>query len=206
VAEVAAQGAIDRVIDARSEPGVIRALTKDLPDETVLFVSSSMPIRDIEWFGHPSSPHRVLSNRGANGIDGVLATAVGVASARPRQPVVAIVGDLAFLYDAGALLWSTRRDVDLTIVVLDNDGGGIFSFLPQRLSIDRDRFEQLFGTPHGVDVRAIAAAYGVPTVDRVGDGSGVRLVHIRTDRDRNVEIHAELNAAIVAAVDETLQL
>jgi 2-succinyl-5-enolpyruvyl-6-hydroxy-3-cyclohexene-1-carboxylate synthase len=205
LAEAAAQAAIDRTIDPHSEPGVIRSLTRDVPEDTVLFVSSSMPIRDIEWFGHPASRHRVLSNRGANGIDGIVATALGVASAQPTRPVVAMVGDLAFLYNASALLWATARDVDLTFVVLDNDGGGIFSFLPQRDALDAAQFETLFGTPHGIDIAAVAAAYGVPTVARVGDGNGVRVVRVRTDRARNVEAHRRLNDAIVAAVDAVAQ-
>jgi 2-succinyl-5-enolpyruvyl-6-hydroxy-3-cyclohexene-1-carboxylate synthase len=195
--EAAAQSAIDSALAAygetATEPGTLRRITREAAPDTVLFVSSSMPIRDLEWFGHPSSTHRVLANRGANGIDGVLATALGVAAAAgPSTPVVAVVGDLAFLYDVSALLWAARRDVDLTIVVVDNDGGGIFSFLPQRTGVDRDRFEALFGTPHGVDLDALAAAYGV------------RIVRVRTDRDANVAVHAELNAAIAMAATAAL--
>jgi 2-succinyl-5-enolpyruvyl-6-hydroxy-3-cyclohexene-1-carboxylate synthase len=200
-AERAAQAAIDATLapganaDAAdggvTEPGTLRAITRDTPADATLFVSSSMPIRDIEWFGHPSSTHRVLANRGANGIDGVVATALGVAAAADG-PVVAVVGDLAFLYDSSALLWAAQRDVDLTIVVVDNDGGGIFSFLPQRTGVADDRFESLFGTPHGVDIEALAAVHGM------------RIVHVRTERDANVAVHAELNAAIAAAVRSVL--
>lgn len=203
-AEAAAQTAIDEALAADAigvtEPGIIRALTRDLPQDATIFVSSSMPIRDIEWFGDPASTHRVLSNRGANGIDGVVSTALGVAAADPSTPVVAVVGDLAFLYDTGALLWAARRDVDLTIVVIDNDGGGIFSFLPQRDHVDASRFETYFGTPHGVDIRALAALHQIPVVDHVGEGSGVRLLVVRSERDRNVDVHRRLNDAIAAAV------
>ena len=202
-AESAAQAAIDDVLGGAgvSEPGVIRSLTRDLPSGTALFASSSMPIRDLEWFGHPSSRHLVFSNRGANGIDGVVATSLGVAAADSNRPVVAVVGDLAFLYDSSALLWAASRDVDLTIVVLDNDGGGIFSFLPQRADVDTATFEQLFGTPHGVDLSALAAVHGIPVIARAGDGErGVRMVHVRTDRDDNVALHAVIHAAVAEAV------
>lgn len=205
-AERRAQTAIDAVLASSTdptEPGVIRHLTRDADPATTFFVSSSMPIRDIEWFGHPASAHRVLSNRGANGIDGVVSTALGVAAADPATPVVAVVGDLAFLYDSSALLWAVRREVDLTIVVLDNDGGGIFSFLPQRTELEAALFERYFGTPHGVDLAALAAVHGIEVLDSVRDvgrGKGVRMVHVRTDRDANVAVHDELQEAIVAAV------
>ena len=97
----------------------------------------------------------VLSNRGVNGIDGVLSTAIGVALGG-GVPTVALVGDLAFLYDAGALLWSSRRELALTVVVVDNDGGGIFSFLPQAAALPKGQFERYWGTPHGADLAAIA--------------------------------------------------
>ena len=205
-AEQRAQEAIEGVLRGSgelTEPGVIRVLTREAGADTTFFVSSSMPIRDIEWFGHPSSTHRVLSNRGANGIDGVVSTALGVAAADPERPVVAIVGDLAFLYDASALLWAARRDVDLTIVVVDNDGGGIFSFLPQRAELEPATFERFFGTPHGVDLRALAAVHGIRLLDSISDierGRGVRLLHVRTDRDANVVAHDQLQQAISNAL------
>ncbi len=93
-------------------------------------VSSSMPVRDVEWFGPPRSDVSVFSNRGANGIDGVVATAVGVAIT--GVPTVCLIGDVALLHDASSLSGLRSRNIDLTIVVIDNDGGGIFSFLPQR--------------------------------------------------------------------------
>jgi 2-succinyl-5-enolpyruvyl-6-hydroxy-3-cyclohexene-1-carboxylate synthase len=202
-AERVAQRAIDDVLRERAEatePGVIRDLTRDAPHNATFFVSSSMPIRDLEWFGHPASRHRVLSNRGANGIDGVVATALGVATVDPTAPTIAIVGDLAFLYDSSALVWAATRAVDLTIVVIDNGGGGIFSFLPQRESVRYDRFEQLFGTPHHVDISGLAGVHGIQTVSSPREGSGVRLVHVRTDRDSNVAVHAELNQAVATAI------
>jgi 2-succinyl-5-enolpyruvyl-6-hydroxy-3-cyclohexene-1-carboxylate synthase len=222
LAEAAAQAAIDRTLSGHpevTEPGVARTLVDVLPAGASLFVSSSMPVRDVEWFGRPRRDLRVLANRGANGIDGIVSTALGVAAAGAlgvaaagRGPVAALVGDLAFVYDAGALLWAVDRGVDLVIVVVDNNGGGIFSFLPQAAALPPARFEQLWGTPHGIDLAALAAAYRVPVsrvdrADQVGPavsaavaGGGVRVVHVRTDREANVAMHAEIGTAVAAAV------
>jgi 2-succinyl-5-enolpyruvyl-6-hydroxy-3-cyclohexene-1-carboxylate synthase len=211
--DAAAQAAIDGVLaghEEATEPGVARSLTASLPADVSLFVSSSMPIRDVEWFGHPSSAHRVLANRGANGIDGIVSTALGVAAT--GGPTVCLLGDLAFLYDAGGLLGAVGRDVTCTFVVVDNGGGGIFSFLPQATALAPARFEQLFGTPQVVDLVALAGAHGVrgvvvdraadvvPSVERSLAAGGVGLVVVRTDRAANVAVHDELHAAVTAAV------
>ncbi len=168
--------------------------------------SSSMPIRDLEWFGIGRSDLRVIANRGANGIDGVVSTAVGVAASGVRTTL--LVGDVAFLHDSNGLLGLQDRDLDLTVVVLDNDGGGIFSFLPQRTSLPGDRFERLFGTPHGLDLVDLARAFGVTassasTTDDLDAGRGTRVVDVETDRDRNVELHERLGRAVGHALDET---
>jgi 2-succinyl-5-enolpyruvyl-6-hydroxy-3-cyclohexene-1-carboxylate synthase len=212
-AEAAAQAAIATVLGARpdlTEPGVARALTGALGPGTTLFVASSMPVRDVEWYGDPAMACRVVANRGANGIDGLVSTALGLA-AGAGGPVVALLGDLAFLHDAGGLLGAARRGVDCCAVVVDNDGGGIFSFLPQAALPDA-QFERLWGTPHGIDLAALAAVHGVPTtpaasagalvaaVDEARRAGGVRLVHVRTDRAANVAVHAELHAAVAAAL------
>jgi 2-succinyl-5-enolpyruvyl-6-hydroxy-3-cyclohexene-1-carboxylate synthase len=201
-AEEFAQRAIeDRIssLDASSEPAVARRLLASLPDGAALVVSSSMPVRDLEWFGAPRLGVDVFSNRGANGIDGVVSTAVGVALAR-RSPTALLIGDVALLHDTNGLLNAATRGIDLTIVVVDNDGGGIFSFLPQATELGADVFERLFGTPHGVDVAALAAVHGIPEVADAGEGSGVRLVRVRTDRAENVTVHEELNRAVVDAL------
>jgi 2-succinyl-5-enolpyruvyl-6-hydroxy-3-cyclohexene-1-carboxylate synthase len=193
-----------------TEPAVAVEALAAVPEGGALVVSSSMPVRDLEWFAPPRTGVRVLSNRGANGIDGVTSTAVGVALS--GVPTVLLTGDLAFLHDTNALLGLARRDPPLVIVVVDNDGGGIFHFLPQRSALPGDRFEQLFGTPHGADLVTLAAAHGIPAV-RVGSRAGLRaalagaltrggarVVVVATDRDANVAVHAELNAAVAAAV------
>lgn len=194
-----------------SEPAVARAALAGVPDGGLLVASSSMPVRDIEWYGAPRRGAVVLSNRGANGIDGVVSTAVG-ASLASGQPTVALLGDLAFLYDAGALLWAPARPLRLSLVVIDNDGGGIFSFLPQAAALEPDRFERYWGTPHGLDLLRVASAYGVETsaiAERDGLETflaraarpGVRMAVVRSDRAANVAAHDRLHAAVAAAVD-----
>lgn len=202
-----AEQAIAAALDAQaelSEPGVARTIATSLPDEATLVVASSMPVRDLEWFGGPAA--RAHANRGANGIDGVVSTALGVALA--GQPTVAVVGDIAFVHDGGALTALRQRGGDLRIVVIDNDGGGIFSFLPQATSLDPDRFEQLFGTPHGTDVVALAGAHGIDaaTVTTAAQLTsrlarhGPSVTRVPTGRAANVAIHDELNAAVAAAL------
>ncbi|HEU5084347.1 MAG TPA: 2-succinyl-5-enolpyruvyl-6-hydroxy-3-cyclohexene-1-carboxylic-acid synthase [Acidimicrobiales bacterium] len=205
VADELAQQAIDDVLAEHplSEPGVARQLTRALPPGAALVSSSSMPVRDVEWFGVPRADLRHLANRGANGIDGVVSTAVGVAAAGVRTSL--LIGDLAFLHDSNGLLGLADRGLDLTIVVLDNDGGGIFSFLPQRRQLPPERFERLFGTPHGLDLVALARAHGVDaewvrSPDELAWRAGTRVLVVRTDRDDNVALHDKLHAAVADAV------
>lgn len=213
-AENLAQHAIDEVLSAESaitDPAVARSLSRSVPAEVTLLTSSSMPVRDLEWFGHPGSAHRVLANRGANGIDGVVSTALG-AAAGGSAPVVAILGDLAFLHDATGLLGAPSRPGDCVFVVVDNDGGGIFSFLPQARTTPFDVFERVFGTPHGLDLGAVAAAYGVAArqagtvdeltteVERGLSAGGTHVVVVRTDRAANVSLHDRLHHAVAEAV------
>jgi 2-succinyl-5-enolpyruvyl-6-hydroxy-3-cyclohexene-1-carboxylate synthase len=202
-----AEVAIDELLDrqpALTEPAVARVVARSLPPGAELVVASSMPVRDLEWYGGPTA--RAHANRGANGIDGVVSTALGVALAGP--PTVALVGDIAFVHDAGALTALRTRDADLRIVVVDNDGGGIFSFLPQATDLAGERFEQLFGTPHGTDVVALAVAHGLDAVSVTSPAElaaritqpGPSVTRVATDRQANVAVHAELNAAVVAAL------
>jgi 2-succinyl-5-enolpyruvyl-6-hydroxy-3-cyclohexene-1-carboxylate synthase len=213
-AEEAAQAAFDRVLAGReelTEPAVARSLMAALPDGATLVVSSSMPVRDLEWYGRPRAGVRVLANRGANGIDGVVSTAVGVALASDG-PTALLIGDLALLHDSGGLLGLADRGVDLAIVVVDNRGGGIFSFLPQSGALPRDRFERLFATPHDVDLASLVAVHGLAAL-RVHDADGLSpalsaavltpgplVVVAPTDRSANVAVHDELHAAVATAV------
>jgi 2-succinyl-5-enolpyruvyl-6-hydroxy-3-cyclohexene-1-carboxylate synthase len=184
---------------------VARRLVAAMPDGGTVVTSSSMPVRDVEWYAAPRDGVRVVANRGANGIDGVVSTAVGVAVAS-SAPTALLIGDIALLHDSNGLLGLRERSVDLTIVCVDNDGGGIFSFLPQATALERELFELLFGTPHGADLRAVAGAHSVDVLDIDGledalrAGPGARMVWARTDRDDNVRVHAAVNEAVRAAL------
>lgn len=235
-AELAARGAIASVVDGQlpgpptaaadagaptgaqawTEPAVARRLVAALPPGTSLVVSSSMPVRDVEAFGATrTDPVHVYANRGANGIDGVVSTALGVAMA--SGPTVALVGDLAFLHDVSALVGPRGEAAPLTVVVADNGGGGIFSFLPPAAALDPDAFEALFGTPQSADVLAVAGGFGwvveeigpdaapdalAGALARSADRGGRTVIRVvLPDRAANVAAHDRLNAAVVAAVD-----
>ena len=213
-AEARAQATIDVALEeigALCDPSVSRLVTRTVPDGTQLVVSSSMPVRDLEWFGAARSGLTVHANRGANGIDGIVSTAIGVALGSKR-PTVLLIGDLAFVHDSSALVALARRELDLTIVVTDNDGGAIFSFLPQATALPAERFEQLFGTPHHTDIPALAAAHGIPSASPTSTEQlrddlqsfvgtpGTHVVQVRTERRENVRIHAVINDAVVAAI------
>jgi len=215
-AEASAQAALDSTLARHrelTEPAVARMVADALPDGAALVASSSMPVRDLEWYARPREGLRYFSNRGANGIDGVVSSAMGVAAAWPG-PTTALLGDLAFLYDINGLLApSGGTDVSCTFVVVDNDGGGIFSFLPQATALDPDRFERLLGTPHGLDLCAVAEAHGAEAcvatsiaeladavTEREPGNGGVRVVVVRTDRTANVAVHDELHQAVASAL------
>jgi 2-succinyl-5-enolpyruvyl-6-hydroxy-3-cyclohexene-1-carboxylate synthase len=203
-----------------SEPGIARQVVELVPPASTVFSSSSMPIRDLEWFApRRHGAPRILANRGANGIDGVTSTLLGIASSASSSapggpPVVGIVGDLAFLHDLSALVWGTFEELPAaTIVLIDNAGGGIFNFLAYPGQLDHATFERAFGTPQRVDVAAVASAFGI-AVAEVADGpsfekaftsaitsGSLSIVLCRTERVANVELHQQLNAAIVREVD-----
>ena len=221
-AERRARAAIDHVLDGAGtldagavyEGVLARDLAAALPDGAALVVASSLPVRALEWCMAPRDGLTVYSNRGANGIDGFVSTAFGVATASASasgtsSPVVALCGDLCFLHDTNGLLDAaagapvTRAQV--TLVVIDNDGGGIFSYLPQH---ELPEFETLFGTPHGLDLVAVARAHGV-TAERVADlgalkdaiaAGETRVLVVPVDRATSVERHRALWAAVAGAV------
>jgi 2-succinyl-5-enolpyruvyl-6-hydroxy-3-cyclohexene-1-carboxylate synthase len=200
--------------DEPTEPGIARAVVDALPDGSNLLVGSSMPIRDVEWYASAREGLRVLANRGANGIDGIVSTAVGLSLTSPG-PMAALLGDLAFLHDTGGLALLARQRCDLALVVVDNDGGGIFSFLPQASALERARFEELFGTPHGLDLAAIVSAHGIPVevarrgrdvglaIENAVEVDGPRVVVVETDRSRNVEVHDAIHSAVADALGAT---
>jgi 2-succinyl-5-enolpyruvyl-6-hydroxy-3-cyclohexene-1-carboxylate synthase len=212
-ADRAAAGAIANVLGGRpdlSEPRVAAELGVRLPPEATLVVASSMPIRDVEtFFPARPAPPRVLANRGANGIDGTASTAFGVAAAA-RGPVVLLTGDVALLHDVGGLLAARRLGLPLAIVLLDNDGGGIFHFLP--VAGEGAAFEEHVATPHGLDFAHVAALYGLDhervaapepfraALDRALVSDHATLIHIRTDREDNVALHRAVWEAVRAAV------
>lgn len=196
-------------IDVPTDPRVARDTVAAVPAGGTLLVASSMPVRDVETFSAARDDIEFVANRGTNGIDGFTSTAVGYALGSPG-PTVALVGDLCFLHDANGLLGATERGIDLTLVVVDNRGGGIFSFLPQAES--PEHFETLFGTPQPVDPAALAALHGLtvlevvaseaigPAVRAAIDAGGVRVVVVRTDRATNVRRHRDAFAAVAAAL------
>lgn len=205
-AESAARSVMQRLLHDESrlsEPGVARTLAASLAAGSQLFVSSSMPVRDLEWYAAASDHLHVMSNRGANGIDGVVSSAVGAALGTARTTAL-LIGDVAFLHDSNGLLRLASRGVDVRIVVVDNRGGGIFSFLPQRSTMSDERFEQLFGTPHETDLAALATAHGVACEAASTTAQlraaiaqpGPRVIIVRTDRSENVARHDELHSAV----------
>jgi 2-succinyl-5-enolpyruvyl-6-hydroxy-3-cyclohexene-1-carboxylate synthase len=195
------------------EPQATRALAEALPEGALLFAASSMPVRDLDAF-LPAGPRalRILANRGANGIDGTVSSALGAAAAGDA-PAALLAGDLAFLHDAGGLLAARAQGIGLLAVVLDNDGGGIFSFLPIAEQRERVAFEKLFRTPHGLDLRRVAEAYGARS-ERVDSAlhlraaakdalarGGAHVLVVPVDRDRNVAHFRALAGAVARAID-----
>lgn len=208
-AERAARDAVDTVLRSEELSGVGSVVTfaRSLPDDAAIVVSSSMPIRDLEWFAGSLGRRRVFSNRGANGIDGVIATAIGVATEH-RGPVGVLIGDVATLHDSSSLAALSSRGLDVRILVVDNDGGGIFHHLPQKTVLEPAVFELLYGTSHGTDLVALARAHGIDSVvvsdrhelERVASMPGPRLCVVRTDRERDVAAHHLLHRRVAEAL------
>jgi 2-succinyl-5-enolpyruvyl-6-hydroxy-3-cyclohexene-1-carboxylate synthase len=191
--------AMDELFEGR----VFSELARLLPAGGALFAGNSMPVRDLDTF-YPGGPEsaRFLSNRGANGIDGVVSSALG-ASVVLDGPLVLVIGDLSFYHDMNGLLAAKLHDLNATIVLVNNDGGGIFSFLPQ--AAHPEHFEALFGTPHGLDFRPVSDLYGLgyervehwdgfrSAVSESLASSGVQVIEVPApDRSRNVALHRDL--------------
>jgi len=190
--------------DALLEPRAVHELAPLLPDDALLHVSNSMPVRDLDAFMPAGErPLRVYCNRGANGIDGVLSSALG-AAASGRGRVVLLIGDVALLHDLGGLLAARRQALDISVVLLNNDGGGIFSFLPIAEHGESVGFETFFSTPHGVDFEPAAALFGLQhqrvrsweeyrrALTESFERPGVSLIELEIDRDANLKHFRQL--------------
>jgi 2-succinyl-5-enolpyruvyl-6-hydroxy-3-cyclohexene-1-carboxylate synthase len=208
-----ATDAVDALLDSWDQPyegRIARDVAASVPDDGVLVVGSSMPVRDLDAYMRPREGLRVLANRGASGIDGFVSTALGVSAT--GAATTALCGDLTLLHDVGSLIWSAGRGLDCVVVVPNNDGGAIFSFLPQR---ELAEFEELFATPHGLELGAICRAAGarhalveraadlIPAIERAHGAGGVHVVEIPIDRARNVELHAAVHEEVASALGGT---
>ena len=211
-AEQAVREAVDGRLDGLdelSEPGVWSALGRVLRDGDSVLAASSMPVRDLELFLRDGPEGvRFASNRGANGIDGLVSTSAGL-SAGSGARTWAVLGDLALFHDLGGLA-AARDRTDLRLIVIDNAGGGIFHFLPQAEAIPDDEFEALLGTPSGLDPTSAAELFGLTVATpssaaELGDAlaGDARLIVVRTERRRNLDVHRELAEAAAATLSAT---
>ncbi|MEP6758968.1 MAG: thiamine pyrophosphate-dependent enzyme, partial [Actinomycetota bacterium] len=220
VADLLARHAVDLELDTWDEPfegRIARDVASFLPHGASLVVGSSTPVRDLDLFMAPRRPPRiwtapdllhVVGNRGASGIDGLVATTLGVASGS-HGPTFALLGDLSFLYDAGALLWSSRLGTDAVFVVLANGGGQIFSMLGQA---SLPEHEALFTTPHPASIGAVASAARaaharieraadlVPALERAAREGGVQVVEVAIDATLDRARRSDLRAGVAAAL------
>ncbi len=210
----AARGVLRDAVTALGEPfegALPLALADALPDGATLVAGNSMPVRDIDSFFPATNRRiRIVGTRGASGIDGVVSTAAGAAAAR-SGPVALLIGDLSFLHDLNGLWPVGRHGLDLTVLLVNNDGGGIFHFLPQRQQAP-DQFEPWFGTPHGLDLAHAVALHGGRhgVLDGATDITaaiaaalarpGLDVLELRTERDRNVALHRQVWARVAEAV------
>ncbi|GHH37270.1 2-succinyl-5-enolpyruvyl-6-hydroxy-3-cyclohexene-1-carboxylic-acid synthase [Lentzea cavernae] len=197
--------AVDDLLDATPWPTglhVARDLVQAVPSGSLLFVGSSNPIRDVDFVAERRPDVAVHANRGAAGIDGNVSTAIGLATVHDG-PAYALMGDLTFLHDSNGLL--ADRLPDLTIVVLNDDGGGIFSLLEQGAPEHDASFERIFGTPHGTDLTALCAGYRIPhsTVDdqeefrsAIASPKGLQVVEVQAKRDELRALHQRLKATV----------
>lgn len=213
--ESAAWSAIeDDHTDADHEGAYAAATLRALPPGATLFVSSSMPVRDIDAYGRPAPLDiQVLGNRGASGIDGIVSSVMGCAGGG-AGPVVGLIGDLALYHDMNGLLAARDKALHVVFVLVDNDGGGIFHMLPIRDF--EPAFTPYFATPHGLDFRHAARLYGLRFTDAatpaelekaVAAGvkrAGTEIIRVRTDRERNRESHQRTRARVARRVNEIM--
>ncbi|MCL4694573.1 MAG: 2-succinyl-5-enolpyruvyl-6-hydroxy-3-cyclohexene-1-carboxylic-acid synthase [Candidatus Hydrogenedentes bacterium] len=210
----AASTAIDAHLNpalAISEPGLARQISRLVDEGNALFLGNSMPIRDMDVFGDPAGERvAVYANRGASGIDGNIATAAGIALARGCT-VTAVIGDLAALHDLNSLALLGNREAKVILIIINNDGGGIFHFLP--VAERTEQFEQYVGTPHGLAFASAAEQFGLKYARPSGMDSFTAayeaarelpessIIEVQTERESNRALHRELQEAVVAAIE-----
>jgi 2-succinyl-5-enolpyruvyl-6-hydroxy-3-cyclohexene-1-carboxylate synthase len=215
-ADCVAGSAVTAALDADERflsPQLARALWSSLPAGSALYAANSMAIRDLDAFAGPRAESlRLLANRGVNGIDGLVSSSLGAAQAL-QSPTVLWCGDLALLHDVSGLLAGQLHAADLTIVVSNDDGGGIFEYLPVARAVPREVFEPLFAVPHGLDLCALARGLGwqatrvasaeafAAALSRALAG-GLHVIEVPIDRAANTALHMQLNAAVRAALHE----
>lgn len=192
-----------------NEGALIALLRENLPNQSGLFIGNSMPIRDVDTFFSKSDKEvKLLANRGANGIDGVVSTALGAAAV--QQPMFLVIGDLSFYHDMNGLLMAQKYGINLTILLINNNGGGIFSFLPQ--SALPKYFETLFGTELNIEFKKVAELYSgnyhhvteweqlYDALDHASFNKGLDIIEIQTNRYENVEAHKTLFAKVAESL------
>ena len=209
-----ARAALDAALSAESRlltPQVARSLWSALPEGATLYAANSMAIRELDAFAGPrASRLKVLANRGVNGIDGQVSAALG-ASAALAVPTVLWCGDLALLHDVSGLLAGRLHATDLTVVVTNDDGGGIFEYLPVAGAVPREVFEEMFAVPHGLDLGELARGFGwdfarVESATRLEAAlsqalaGGRHVIEVPVDRAANTVHHGRLFAAVRSAL------
>ncbi|MGO8947514.1 MAG: 2-succinyl-5-enolpyruvyl-6-hydroxy-3-cyclohexene-1-carboxylic-acid synthase [Ktedonobacterales bacterium] len=195
------------------EGRVFTELARLLPPESALFAGNSMPVRDLDTFfwGGKTGRTRIFGNRGANGIDGVVSSALGMSAAsHTGERTVLVIGDLSFYHDSNGLLAALLHHLDITIILVNNDGGGIFSFLPQ--SAYPEHFEELFGTPTGLDFEPLVRMYGghfervrswddfEMALQSSWQSGGLWVIEVPTNRSTNVLMHRHLRQHVRQAL------
>lgn len=212
VNEMATNHVNQYIATQKDEGAYAGMLFQHLEDSSDLICGSSMPIRDVDtFFNKTSKDIGIYANRGANGIDGVVSTALGIQQSLKRSSTL-LIGDISFLHDVNGLLVSRFHKTDLTIVVMNNDGGGIFSYLPQ--SSEEQYFEKLFGTPTGLSFDSIAQMYEAEyflieskeaflTALKTPKHTDIRIIEVKTNRQENVRVHRELWKAISEEIDQS---
>ncbi|MBS4208578.1 2-succinyl-5-enolpyruvyl-6-hydroxy-3-cyclohexene-1-carboxylic-acid synthase [Bacillus sp. FJAT-50079] len=203
-----------QMLDELDEGKSIRELAELLPEDSTLFVGNSMPIRDVDTFLHKTKKNvRIMANRGANGIDGVVSTALGAAV--HLRPVYLVIGDLSFFHDMNGLLAAKIYQLNINIIVLNNDGGGIFSYLPQ--AKEPKHFELLYGTPTGLNFEhAVKMYHGQYTkvndwlsfqmaIMDAGSNEGLNVIEVPTDREKNTASHRRIWSQVSREINKFLQ-